>query len=237
MFLKELLAAAEIFSVEFNSEQLNQFDDFYKLVLDWNKKINLTTIIEPKDFAVKHIIDSISIWNDEIFSEVKTVIDVGTGAGFPGIPLKIFKPNLKITLLDSLSKRTNFLTKVINELNLKKITVIHSRAEDAAQNPEIREKFDLSVSRAVAKLNILSEYCLPFVKIDGYFAALKSTNIETELKASKNAIKILGGNFYKNIEIKLPNDDPRNLIYIKKILTTPKNFPRRAGTVEKKPLT
>ena len=237
MFLKELLAAAEIFSVEFNSEQLKQFDDFYKLVLDWNKKINLTTIIEPKDFAVKHIIDSISIWNDEIFSEVKTVIDVGTGAGFPGIPLKIFKPNLKITLLDSLSKRTNFLTKVINELNLKKITVIHSRAEDAAQNPEIREKFDLSVSRAVAKLNILSEYCLPFVKIDGYFAALKSTNIETELKASKNAIKILGGNFYKNIEIKLPNDDPRNLIYIKKILTTPKNFPRRAGTVEKKPLT
>lgn len=227
----------ELKNFNFSTEQINQFDLFYQLLIDWNKKINLTTITEPKDFVIKHIIDSISIWNEDLFSDVKTVIDVGTGAGFPGIPLKIFRPNLKITLLDSLNKRINFLNEVVNQLELKEVTLIHSRAEDSAHNPKLRQHFDLAVSRAVAKLNILSEYCLPFVKVDGYFVAMKSSNIDDELNESLNAIKLLGGKLSNKIQFTLPNDDSRTLIYIKKISATQKQFPRRAGTPVKNPLT
>ena len=236
MFIENLKMAAEQFNITFDEKQLQQFNLFYNLVIAWNKKINLTAIIEPKDFAIKHIIDSISIWNDEKFEKIETIIDVGTGAGFPGIPLKIYRPNIKLTLLDSLAKRTKFLSTVIDEIALKDIAVIHGRAEDAAHNPELREHFDLALSRAVAKLNILTEYCMPFVKTGGYFAALKGSNIEEELNESKNAVKILGGNEIECIDINLPNGDPRKLIYINKLISSPKNFPRRAGTPEKKPL-
>ena len=236
MFIEELRKIAEQSNITFNDEQLKQFEHFYKLVIDWNQKINLTAITEPRDFMIKHIIDSISLWNDDKFSEVKTIIDVGTGAGFPGIPLKIYRPEIKITLLDSLAKRVKFLTTTIEELQLKNIVAIHSRAEDAADNPKYREAFDLSVSRAVAKLNVLAEYCIPFVKIEGFFVALKGGNVEEEMNESKNAIKILGGSEIERVDIKLINGDSRNLIYIKKTSKTPNKFPRKAGMPEKKPL-
>ena len=236
MFIDELQTAAEKFSIALNAEQLKQFDTFYRLVVEWNNKINLTAITEPRDFAVKHIIDSISIWNDKKFLNVKTVIDVGTGAGFPAIPLKIYRPHIKITLLDSLAKRINFLKAVGEELGFSDITFLHSRAEDAAHNPKLRETFDLAVSRAVAKLNILSEYCLPFVKVGGCFAALKGSSVEEELQESKAAVKILGGADVECICITLPNDNERNLIYIKKGSKTADKFPRKAGVPERKPL-
>ena len=236
MFIDELQTAAEKFNIALNAEQLKQFDTFYRLVVEWNNKINLTAITEPSDFAVKHIIDSISIWNDKKFHNVETLIDVGTGAGFPAIPLKIYRPHLKITLLDSLAKRINFLKVVSEELGFDDIDFLHSRAEDAAHNPKLREDFDLAVSRAVAKLNILAEYCLPFVKVGGYFAALKGSSVEEELQESKAAVKILGGVDVECISITLPNDNERNLIYIKKVSKTDGKFPRKAGVPERKPL-
>ena len=236
MFIDELQTAAEKFNIALNAEQLKQFDTFYRLVVEWNNKINLTAITEPSDFAVKHIIDSISIWNDKKFHNVETLIDVGTGAGFPAIPLKIYRPHLKITLLDSLAKRINFLKVVSEELGFDDIDFLHSRAEDAAHNPKLREDFDLAVSRAVAKLNILAEYCLPFVKVGGYFAALKGSSVEEELQESKAAVKILGGVDVECISITLPNDNERNLIYIKKVSKTAGKFPRKAGVPERKPL-
>ena len=236
MFLNELRKSAEQVDIKFNEEQLQQFDRFYNLVIEWNKKINLTTITEPRYFAIKHIIDSVLVWNDEKFPKVESIIDVGTGAGFPGIPLKIYKPHLKITLLDSLAKRVKFLTAVVDEIGLKDMTVIHSRAEDAAHNLELRETFDVAVSRAVAKLNILAEYCMPFIKSDGYFAALKGSNFKEEISDARGAIKVLGGNEIECINVELPNGDARNLIYVKKINVSPKKFPRKAGTPEKKPL-
>ncbi len=236
MFIDELQTAAEKFNIALNAEQLKQFDTFYRLVVEWNNKINLTAITEPSDFAVKHIIDSISIWNDKKFHNVETLIDVGTGAGFPAIPLKIYRPHLKITLLDSLAKRINFLKVVGEELGFDDVDFLHSRAEDAARNPKLREDFDLAVSRAVAKLNILAEYCLPFVKVGGYFAALKGSSVEEELQESKAAVKILGGVDVECISITLPNDNERNLIYIKKVSKTAGKFPRKAGVPERKPL-
>ena len=237
MFINELQTAADQVQVQFNDNQLKQFNRFFELVINWNKKMNLTAITEPKDFAIKHIIDSILIWNDEKFSKVESIIDVGTGAGFPGIPLKIYKPHLKVTLLDSLAKRVNFLTTVVDEIDLKEMTIIHSRAEDSAHNPKFREAFDVTVSRAVARLNVLAEYCMPFVKIGGYFAALKGSNSNEELNMARGAIKFLGGSNIDRIDLELPNGDPRNLIYIKKFAPSPKKFPRKAGTPEKKPLT
>ena len=237
MFISTLHNEAKKFDILFSEQQLKQFDVFYNMLIEFNKKVNLTTITEPKDFAVKHVIDSVSLWNDEKFSNVKTIIDVGTGAGFPGIPLKIYKPNLQILLLDSLNKRIIFLQNVIDELKLENISCMHSRAEDAAHNPKLRESFDLAVSRAVAKLNVLSEYCLPFVKINGFFVAQKGSNIFDEVNEAGKIIKMLGGNNkFETTNFKLPNGDERNIIYIKKFASTPKKFPRKAGLIEKKPL-
>ena len=236
MFIDELQKAAGQSKINFSDNQLTKFDNFYKLVIDWNDKINLTAITNPQDFAIKHIIDSVLIWNDNKFANVKSIIDVGTGAGFPGIPLKIYKPHLKVTLLDSLAKRINFLKAAVTEIQLDDVNCIHSRAEDAAHSVELRENFDIAVSRAVAKLNILTEYCLPFVKVGGYFAALKGANIKDELQESKSAVKQLGGVDVECININLPNGNDRNLIYIKKAVKTAKNFPRKAGLPERKPL-
>ena len=236
MFINELQSAAEKFNLELNDTQLKQFDTFYRLVVDWNSRINLTAITDPSDFAVKHIIDSLSIWSNEKFRGIETIIDVGTGAGFPGLPLKIYKPHLKVTLLDSLAKRINFLKAAADELQLDGVNFIHSRAEDAAHNHELRENFDVVVSRAVAKLNILAEYCLPFVKTSGCFAALKGSNIDNELQDALGAIKTLGGSNIDCVNIKLPNDNERSLIYINKTFKTPDKYPRKAGMPERKPL-
>lgn len=230
------LFAAQI-NIELNETQLEQFEIFYKLTVEWNKKINLTAIIEPREFVIKHLIDSLTVWDDKKFFGVKKIIDVGTGAGFPGIPIKIFRPNTEIILLDSLSKRIEFLKKVITELNLENVICLHGRAEDFAKQKNFREQFDLVTVRAVARLNIISEYCLPFVKVGGIFAAMKSKQFFEEISEARNAIKILGGGEINFTEKNLPElPDIRAVIYVEKKFSTPKKYPRNVGTPAKKPL-
>ena len=237
IFTEILSDVSKKFSLELTEKQLSQFEIFYKFVVEWNQKINLTAITSEKDFAVKHILDSLSLWDDDKFSSTKKIIDIGTGAGFPGIPLKIFKPELEIVLLDSLSKRVEFLKKVIAELNLKNIICLHGRAEDFAKQKNFREQFDIATTRAVARLNIISEYCLPFVKVGGNFVALKGKKFLEEISEAKNAVKILGGGEINFVEKFLPElDEVRAVIYIDKIKSSPKKFPRKAGTPAKNPL-
>ena len=236
MFRENLIDAANKFGVAFNERQLNQFEIFYNAVIDYNSKVNLTTITDEKDFAVKHVIDSLTVW-DKKFANVKNLCDVGTGAGFPAIPLKIFQPQLKVTLIDSLNKRVDFLKNVTAELKLDNVTCIHGRAEDLAHEKNLREKFDLVTARAVARLNALVEYCLPFVKIGGTFAALKGKVYRDELDESATAIKILGGGNVEVAEKILPDlPDIRAVIYVDKKFPTPENFPRKAGTPSKNPI-
>lgn len=237
MFCENLKELAAKIKIELDENQLKQFEIFYKLTVEWNEKINLTAITEEKEFIIKHLIDSLTLWDEEKFFAAKKIIDVGTGAGFPGVPLKIFRPNLEIFLLDSLNKRVEFLKKVVAELDLKNITCLHGRAEDFAREKIFREQFDLVTSRAVARLNILSEYCLPFVKVGGFFAALKGKQFREEISEAKNAVKILGGEKINFVEKSLPTlPDVRAVIYIKKEKFTPKKFPRNAGTPAKRPL-
>ena len=238
MFKKILSDAAQKFFVELDENQLEQFEIFYKMIVEWNKKINLTAIVDEKDFVVKHVIDSLSVWDEKKFEYVKNLCDVGTGAGFPAIPLKIFQPNLNVTLIDSLAKRVEFLKKVVAELNLENVTCLHGRAEDLARDKNLRENFDLVTARAVARLNILAEYCLPFVKIGGTFAALKGKIFREELTEAETAIKILGGGNVICNEKNLPDlPDVRAVIYVDKKINTPKKFPRKAGTPAKNPIT
>lgn len=237
MFCENLKELAEKIKIELDENQLQQFEIFYRLVVEWNKKINLTAITEEKEFILKHLIDSLTLWDEEKFFSAKKIIDVGTGAGFPGLPLKIFKPKLETVLLDSLNKRVEFLKKVVAELDLKNVTCLHGRAEDFAKEKMFREKFDLAAVRAVARLNVISEYCLPFVKIGGTFAALKGKQFGEEIFEAENAVKILGGGKINFVEKNLPTlPDIRAVIYIEKEKITPKKFPRNAGIPTKKPL-
>ena len=220
-----------------SKEQIDQFLNYYELLIEWNEKINLTANTAYEDVLKKHFIDSLSLCKAMDVQKELTVIDIGTGAGFPGLALKIAFPNLRMTLLDSLNKRIVFLNQVIEELKLTKIETIHCRAEDFAGKAEYREGFDLCVSRAVANLSTLSEYCLPFVKIGGLFISYKSEKIEEEMKQAKNAISILGGGVKKQVEFTLPSSDIyRNLVVIEKIKNTPKKYPRKAGLPSKEPL-
>lgn len=237
MFREELKKFAAEIKINLDEIQLEQFEIFYKSVVEWNEKINLTAITQEQEFIVKHLIDSLTVFDEEKFFGAKKIIDVGTGAGFPGIPLKIFQPNLEIFLLDSLKKRVEFLKKVVEELNLKNVTCLHGRAEDFAREKIFREQFDLVTSRAVARLNVLSEYCLPFVKVGGNFFAMKSKQFQEEISEAKDAVKILGGGEIIFSEKNLPTlPDVRAIISIKKIKSTPKKFPRSAGVPTKKPL-
>ncbi len=237
MFREILNDAAQKFGVALTERQLEQFEIFYKLIVDWNAKINLTAIVDEKDFAVKHVIDSLSVWDENKFAAVKNLCDVGTGAGFPAVPLKIFKPHLEITLIDSLTKRVEFLKKVTAELELDAVTCLHGRAEDLAHDKNLREHFDLVTARAVARLNVLAEYCLPFTKIGGTFAAMKGKIFREEIDEAQKAIKILGGGNVTFTEKNLPDlPDVRAVIYVDKKKSTQKNFPRRAGTPSKNPL-
>lgn len=224
----ELTAATKLFGLELDATQLDRFDAFYRLVIEVNQHMNLTTITEPREFAIKHIVDSLSAWDEKIFGGVERVIDIGTGAGFPAIPLKIFCPQLKFCLIDSLAKRVDFLKRVVTELELDGVEIFHGRAEDLARQKIFREQFDIATSRAVARLNILAEYCLPFVKVGGHFVALKGRTFREELDEARPAIKILGGGEIVVREVKLPTlDDKRAVISVKKNFSTPKKFPRR----------
>lgn len=229
------------FKIELSEMQLCQFMKYYELLVEWNQKMNLTAITDFDEVCKKHFIDSLSLVKADCFDfstdTPMSLIDVGTGAGFPGIPLKIAFPDLKITLLDSLQKRVTFLQTVIDELSLDNIEVIHGRAEDFAKKDKLREKYDLCVSRAVANLTVLSEYCLPYVKIGGSFISYKSEKITEEMKDAKKAIVTLGGRVEKQVEFMIPHSDIyRNLFIIYKERNTPDIYPRKAGLPAKKPL-
>lgn len=221
--------------IEFNDKQLYQFYEYMNLLLEWNKKINLTAIIEVEEIILKHFIDSLTI--NKYIGENKTLVDVGTGAGFPGIPLKIYRPDLKVTLVDSLNKRINFLNEVISKLDLKDINTVHNRIEDFGKDKKYRESFDYVTARAVANLTTLSEYLIPISKVNGKCICMKGNDIEEEVNSSKNAINLLGGKINKIDYFELPNSDiSRNIIVIDKIKETPNKYPRKAGLPSKEPL-
>ena len=225
----------EKLNLALTEEQIEKFYNYMNLLIEWNKKINLTAIVEPKDIILKHFIDSLTI--EKYIKKGETIIDVGTGAGFPGIPLKIAREDLKITLADSLNKRINFLNEVINKLDLKNIETIHTRAEELGKNKKYREKFDIATSRAVANMSTLSEYLIPFIKVKGRCICMKSSDIDTELENAKKAINILGCEIESKDKFNLPNSDlGRSVIILRKVKNTPSKFPRKAGTPAKEPI-
>ncbi|MGN0383959.1 MAG: 16S rRNA (guanine(527)-N(7))-methyltransferase RsmG [Eubacterium sp.] len=224
-------------NIELNELQKSQFFQFYELLVEKNKVMNLTAITEYEDVVIKHFIDSLSIVKTININDYSTVIDVGTGAGFPAIPLKIAFPHLEIVCLDSLNKRVKFINETCNTIGLHNIKAIHGRAEDIARNIEYREKFDLCVSRAVANLSTLCEYCMPFVKIKGAFVCYKSADIENEINAAGNAIALLSGNIKSMQQFVLPcSDVRRSFVVIEKTAPIANKYPRKAGTPSKEPL-
>ena len=236
-FFDLMSAAAEDVGLQLSKEQYEGFMKYMRLLQEWNEKINLTAITEDEEVVKKHFIDCIKAFKRDEFKKAETLIDVGTGAGFPGLPIAIMRSDLKVTLLDSLNKRINFLNTVINELGLKNVTTIHSRAEDGARNKDLREKFDIATSRAVANMSVLSEFCLPYVKVDGHFIALKGPAVEQEIQESRNAIGTLGGQLVDICEVSIEGTELRhNLVVVKKIKPCEKIYPRKAGTITKKPI-
>lgn len=235
--IKTLEEGFKDLNIPYSSEIEEKFAKYKDLLKEWNQKINITSIEDDEEIYVKHFLDSILLLSNDNLIEAKTIIDVGTGGGFPGLPLKIVNDNYKVTLLDSLRKRIDFLSEVAKSLELKDVNLIHGRAEDFGQNEIYREKFDICVSRAVAPLNVLSEYCLPFVKVGGYFAAYKSESISEEIMQSESAINKLGGRVKEVKEIGLPNTEiVRKIVIIEKYESTNKKYPRKAGKPSKDPL-
>ncbi len=230
---------SELLSHQVNliSFQLQQFSTYYYLLIDWNKRLNLTAITEKDEVYLKHFYDSITPAFYLDFSSQMSVCDIGSGAGFPSIPLMIVNPHIHVTIIDSLKKRITFLEELKIQLNLKNLHLVHGRAEDIGKMKQYRETFDIVVARAVAKLNVLAEYCLPFCKVSGYFIALKGSLINEEVTESLKAIKQLGGLIEQTHSLKLPIEhSERTIIKIKKQHNTPKKYPRKAGTPVKSPL-
>ena len=235
MFFEKMQEKSMDWNINFSVEQLEQFFVYMKLLIEWNEKMNLTAIIDPEEIILKHFIDSITILK-EIKNDSK-IVDVGTGAGFPGIPISIMNPTLKITLVDSLNKRLIFLQEVINQLNLKNVEIVHARAEEFGQNKKYRESFDISTSRAVANLSTLSEYLIPLVKIGGKTISMKASGAQEEISDAQKAIEVLGGTIEKVEEFNLPQSDiGRTIITIKKDKQTPNKYPRKPGTPSKEPI-
>lgn len=212
---------------------LDRFDTYAELLVEWNGKMNLTAITEPEEIEVKHFLDCLMLPKYFNLDYIQTVIDVGAGAGFPSVPLLIYKPDLCLTMMDAINKRLTFLDTAVHALGLE-AQLIHERAEAAGQDENYREKFDLATARAVAPMNVLAEYCLPFVKVGGYFVALKGSNDDTE--EAKNAIATLGGEIVDNISYKLNGTESRSIVVIKKISQTPTQFPRKSKKISTKPL-
>ena len=227
----------EKIGITLNEQQKQQFDKYYEMLVEWNKVMNLTGITEYDEVNLKHFTDSLTIARTQEMQKVQSVIDIGTGAGFPGIPLKIAFPHLKVVLLDSLNKRIKFLDAVIEELGLENISTIHGRAEDFAKKKEYREQFDICISRAVADLSVLSELCLPLVREGGYFLSYKGPNYEEELAGAKKAIRTVGGKTSRIESIGSTDTEfNHNIIFIEKIKNTPAQYPRKAGTPSKNPI-
>lgn len=235
--LSKFKEGLEELNIELSENQVQQFMEYYELLVEWNKVMNLTAITEFDEVIEKHFLDSLCLVKNMDMSKPIMMLDLGTGAGFPGIPLKIAFPKLEVVLMDSLNKRINFLNKVIGKLGLLKITAVHGRAEEMARKKEYREMFDLVVSRAVANLSSLSEYCLPFVKKGGCFVSYKSAESDQEITDAKNAIFLLGGKTGDIVKYQVPGSDMgRSLVKIEKVKQTPKAYPRKAGTPSKNPL-
>ncbi len=225
------------FGIHLTEVQREQFDRYYELLTEWNSVMNLTAITDYDEVNLKHFTDSLTVVRLIDMDRIESMIDIGTGAGFPGIPLKIVYPDIEIVLLDSLNKRIRFLNEVIAELGLTKIVTLHGRAEDYAKKPEYREKFDLVVSRAVANLSTLSEYCIPFAKKGGSFVSYKSGNSDDEIYSAEHAVNILGGRISEIDKFQLAGTDMgRSLVRIEKVKPTPKKYPRKAGVPGKEPL-
>lgn len=231
-FLQSALAKYEI---DITQMQLDQFDLYAKLLVEWNEKINLTSITDPDEIVIKHFVDSLLLLRAANLPQGASLIDVGTGAGFPSTPLAILRGDLQITQLDSLNKRILFLQEVSDQLGLS-IKTVHLRAEEGGKSAEFREKYDYATARAVANLQTLSEYCIPFVKPGGFFIALKGIEIEEELCSAKRAIQILGAQLEGVEKLQLPNQDGRSIVLIKKISQTPQKYPRMQGKIKKNPL-
>lgn len=235
--MERLREKAAAFGIKLSNHQLDQFETYYEMLVEKNKVMNLTAIAEKNEVIDKHFADSLALIKSGVSLTGQKILDIGTGAGFPGIPLKIAFPELEIVLLDSLNKRIKFLNEVIEALGLEKITAIHGRAEDFAKQKEYREQFDYVVSRAVANLTVLSEYCLPYVKVGGCFIPYKSGEIDEELNNSKKAVQILGGKIEEVVKFQLPDTDiGRSFVKIKKNKNTAKKYPRKAGLPAKEPL-
>ena len=234
-FIDDLINKAKQISVEITEKEANMFYEYDKLLLDWNEKINLTAITDEREIILKHFIDSLTI--NRYIENADNVMDIGTGAGFPGVPLKIVNENKRFILVDALNKRVNFLEEIKKVLNLKNLDLIHSRSEDLAKNLMYRENIDVVTSRAVANLRVLVEYMLPFIKLNGLCICMKGPNSKEEIIEAENAIKILGGKIENIDKIILPESEiERNIIIIRKVSNTPNKYPRKAGTASKHPL-
>lgn len=229
------LKLLEEFGIELTEKQIEQFQTYYRLLVEWNQKINLTAIVEEEEVYLKHFYDSLTLLHFSKWMEVEKVADVGAGAGFPSLPLKIIYPHLEITIIDSLNKRIKFLNELVHSLDLDKVNLIHSRAEDFGKS-EGRSKYDVVTARAVARLNVLSELCVPLVKEQGYFISLKGDQGKSELEDAKKALQILGITKTSIEETPLPNGDQRVLIMMQKTKNTPKKYPRKAGIPNRNPL-
>lgn len=233
-FNEALINGMKKFNIELTDEQINKFNIYCNMLIEWNGKMNLTAIKEPTEIAVKHFVDSCSVLNYVKIKKNAKVIDIGTGAGFPGIPLKILREDLDITLLDSLNKRLIFLNEVAKELNLE-LNTIHSRAEDLGRQENHREQYDIAISRAVAPLNVLSEYSIPFVRKGGKFISMKGPNVQSEIDEAKKAIRILGGKYNNVVQFSI-GDNSRSIVIVDKLNQTPYTYPRHGSKISKKPL-
>lgn len=237
MNIEQFTSELQKMGIELNERQLNQFEQYYELLVEWNEKMNLTAITDHKGVYLKHFYDSVSAAFFVEFNGSLSLCDVGAGAGFPSIPLKICFPQLQITIVDSLKKRITFLNELAKELQLENTFFYHDRAETFAKRKESREQFDVVTARAVAKMSVLTELCLPLVKQEGLFVAMKAANADEELEAAEKAIKLLGGNVQAVHSFTLPiEESERNLIIVKKVKKTPNKYPRKPGTPNKMPL-
>lgn len=235
--MKQLEKALNELGIQYTENMISQFEGYRNGVIEWNEKVNLTAITDPQEFVIKHFIDSVLCVGFDEYKAAKKVIDVGTGAGFPGVPLAILSQDKEFTLMDSLNKRLKIIDELSAGIGLANVQTVHARAEELARNKAHREKYDICVSRAVANLTTLSEYCLPFIKVGGYLLAYKGPDAEAELADAKKAISILGGQVEKMEKAQL--DDfglDHRIIFIKKVKNTPAKYPRKAGTPSKEPL-
>ncbi|PAB58496.1 16S rRNA (guanine(527)-N(7))-methyltransferase RsmG [Anaeromicrobium sediminis] len=232
-----LKEGCEKLGLSIDDNRINKLIKYKDILVEWNKFMNLTGITEDREVMIKHFLDSLSCLSLDYIKKDSSVIDVGTGAGFPGIPIRIYHDEVKLTLLDSLNKRIKFLQEVCTQNNLDNVDFVHGRAEDIGKKKEYREKYDIAVARAVARLNVLCEYCLPFVKVGGYFICQKGPTINEELEEGKKAISILGGELVEKVDIHIPYTDlSHNVVVIRKVKNTPNKYPRKAGTPNKNPL-